>query len=295
MSDVFDAPTSGHNKPPTGSELSQLPMMGADELAERLPDYFNVLAADVADALAQAKAEMPETVSSDDDNAIVAKHIKAMRESVKRVEAHHAAEKAPYLASGRAVDQFFFGMRDRLAKARDIIQRRGDEFTARKAAAERLRRQQEAQAAADAARREREERERLEREAAEIAAAAARARKPENIEKLEAAAQQTGAQAQLQAINEMVAVSEAENAVAATTATTADMTRTRFEDGNLASGKQVGFATVTDYALVDLNALRPYIKRDIIDKAVAALAKQMNFEGEIAGVSMGWRDKGVYR
>lgn len=283
--------TTGDNRPP-----ALLPkLLDADDLLLQLGIEHQPTADNVTKLLAEIRDEAPAVVETDADNGIVAAFMERLRSTIKHIETNRVGEKAPYLKAERACDQYFSGMGDRLAKARDILQARGDKYTARKVAEERAERNRIAAAAAKAADDARRETARLAQEAADKLAAAERARKPENVAKLTTAAETVGAQASMAQVDEMIANSAAENANLATMAKSADIARTRHETGHMSTAKQVPVVKIVDTALLDLNTLRPFIKEDELLKALKAWAKVTGYKKEMDGAIIGMRDAGDYR
>ena len=286
MSDIDTNPREiiGGNRPDQGP-----PVMARLELE------YDALAKDVTALLAQIRDEAPETVNTDDDNKIVARHMDLLRTTYKRADGAHGIEKAPYLQSGRAVDQYFFGMMERLKKAQSILQKRGDDFTARKVAAERAERERLARIAAEEADKARRKAAAEAAAAAELEAQAARARKPENIERLETAAEAKGIEASVAQVDELIANTNAENAALATMATSASIARTRFDTGNLATAKQKPHVEILDADKLDMKALWPFIRADVKLAALKAWAKIHNHEKQMDGAVIELRDAADYR
>lgn len=288
MTDADNLPPRDHNNPPA--------MLPAEELVTALPEQHAALAKDVTDLLASIRSDAPENVETDQDNIKIGAMIVELRDTLKIVDAKHENEKAPYLRGGRVVDQFFFGMRDRLTKAREILQKRGDAFTARKVAEEQAERRRAADAAAAEARRKSDEAAAAERAAAEKAAAADRARKPENIERLTEEARALTSEASVRQVDEMIATSEAENARLMAQASPAAIARTRDEaTGLLATAGTKDHAEIVDAALLDKDALWPFIKEEEKLRALKAWAKTTGFNKPMNGAKIEKRVKGAYR
>lgn len=291
----FDQAGIGHNKPP------QDLLLQAEDLVIRLGDGYAAQQAEVTALLSDIGGRTegvigaPEVVETDADNGIVAAFMERLRTSVKIIETLRVREKAPYLKAERAIDQYFGGMLDRLTKTQGILQARGNRYVAWKAEEERRRRIREAEEAAEKARQEREAAELAARQQAELEAAAARARKPENIERLESEAAQKAVEADTRDVGAMVATDTARQAATAAAASTADLVRTRYDSGHMGTGKQVGYVEIDDYALIDLNQLRPYFKQADILKALGAWAKTQDYKCTMPGARIGKRDEAAYR
>lgn len=192
-----------------------------------------------------------------------------LRDGIKDAEAYRIKEKDPYLQGERAVDSFFSLIKANMSKAMVSVSKKVDAY-------------QQAKLAAERARRARELREAQEKEA-EAARVAAAARKPVHQETKAAAAE--------------VAAVELDNAIETAKAKPAEMTRERTETGQLTTMRQEGFAEVTDWDALDLVALKPYLARDAIEKALMAYARINKFEPKaaLAGTAIGMRDRTVIR
>lgn len=304
-------PGIGHNNPAETVAAEYDLLLKADPLLDTFQregdGKYLETAAEVQNLLlkiggqVEGVAGVPKVIETDAENGLIAAYMTDLRTSTKSIEAYHKTEKAPYLAAGRAIDNYFGAFLAKIAKTQEILQARGNDYTRRKVAQARA----EAEAAAKA------ERERLaeiaaaaqrERDAAlEAAAAAARARKPENIERLETAAVTATQNAQVLAIDQMVQEQKAEEARNATLASTASLARTRFESGHMATGKQVGYVEITDIEQIDLNVLRQFIKPDAILSALKGYGKFHNHKvpaidaPRLRGAIIEMRDAADYR
>lgn len=274
----------GHNNPAETVAAEYDLLLKAQPLLETysrdITGKYLTMAADVATLLgkiagrAEGTEGVPLKIETDTENGRIAAFMEDLRKTGKAIQAYRVAEKAPYLEAERAVDGYFNSFADRVAKTQEILQARGDDYTRRKAAHARAEAQRVADAErarladiAAAAQRERDT-------ALAAAAAAARARKPENIEALETKAVTATQNAAVLQIDEMVQAQAAEEAQAKTLTSTADLTRTRFETGHMATGKQVGFVEIRDIDKIDLNLLRPYLNTDHVLAALKKYAKQ---------------------
>lgn len=288
-------PGIGHNEAPDYAKVE----------VERLQsEYAEHIKA--GDELIAAANEITK-ISNDDDKAVVVDLIKRIRDLKKRLEGVHELEKMPHYRRGQGVDNFFFGMIDKLLKrAKPNKPGEGDRlgdlltaYDARKLAEEQERRRKEA---AEAARKEREaqlERERIEREAEEARLAAERARKPETQAAKIEVAQQVEQQASAARIEETIAAQEAERAHVETLAKPADILRTRTEAGTLSTMAQEPFAEIVDRNKLDLEKLRPYFAAADLQKALNGYARAQAYSDDpsvqIAGARFGKRAKSVVR
>jgi len=217
--------------------------------------------------------EMPEIVSSDADALMIGALIKNLRDQDNRLEAFREAEKQPFLRGGNAVDNFFHSLRDKIARRKkgdrsvkpgaiDILQGRIDVWQEQKRLAERARKE--------------------ETKAAKAALADAQAL----------------AAANAKALADMAAEKE-RDAQLATEIKTADIVRVRGNDANgsgvMLTSKQEGYAILTDRALIDMDALRPYFTDFEIEKALRGWAKSTDHKVQMAGAEIGKRNVGVTR
>lgn len=255
------------------------PLTTLEELAEQ----FAPVVADTASVLNTAR-ELPEEIADDAGDAKVTDVVHAIQKEIKRGEALRVETKAPFLAGERIVDSFFNGsILDKLTKTKAILEGRLTVFKRKKAAAERERLAEEA--------RKRDE------EAAEARRVAEVARQKAERERLEAetAAAFEETQAPLAPIN-MAPVVAAENAAhdaaqQARTATVAanakgaDLTRSRSESGKAGSTLVLNWLfEINDAGQIPLEALRPYITRAELSKAVARYVDVNKGDKPLAGV-----------
>lgn len=225
----------GHNSPPDDIEVlrSNLAESNGDLLTRR-------------DDLLESVERMPETVEDDETAGKFADQIKLFTACTKAAEDRRKTTKEPFLASGKAVDAFFKGIGDPLAKAKKDITARLNVYNQKKAAEERRRREEEERLA-------REEAERRERELAE---------KAEAGEATEAD------------LDEAVAADDAaRQATEEANTNAADLSRTRGEYGAVSSLRTTWAGEITDARTLDLEALRPHLSMDALQKAVNAFVR----------------------
>ena len=187
--------------------------------------------------------------------------------------ADHKAEKEPFLRGGEIVDKFFLTPRDELSREERELKARVDRFKQRQLAEARRAREQ----AAAEARRVEAEAQRI-REEAE--AAARRARNADAI-------RQRQLEVEYAKVEETIAARETETAELATLASPASIVRERFEGperSGMVSMKRAPFVQVEDYALVDLERLRPYLKPEHIEYACRMWAKATNYSETMPGL-----------
>src|SRR6516164_9943497 len=253
---------------------------------------------------------MPEKVSSDADALMLGALIKQLRDQDNKLEAFRESEKQPFLRGGNAVDNFFHSLRDKIARRKrgdrsvkpgaiDILQGRIDVWQEQKRLAERARLEAERLEAARIAREEQTRLRKALEEAEAARLAAERARKEETkAAKAALADAQALAAANAKALADLAAEKE-RDAQLATEIRTADIVRVRGNDANgsgvMLTSKQEGYAILTDRALIDMDALRPYFTDFEIEKALRGWAKSTDHKVQMAGAEIGKRNVGVTR
>lgn len=290
----------------------------AAEVSARLAKDYVELQNSVAGVLERLRA-LPKVIA-DDDTDLLEKYSSVIRDGRdlnKRLDSHHDSEKQPFLRSGQGVDQFFFGLQEKLARRKprdpagglDVADARVDDFMQRKHARELAERQRiaaEEQRKADAIRRAEDDARRAaddaRRAAEEATQRAARARNAENIAAHEAEAarqRQIEEDARIAAETarqaEVVAAQKADDAQIDTKASAADMTRTRLDTGAIATMAQVPFVQIDDATKLDMAALWPFLKEDHILMALKAWAKTKSHKTPMAGATIELRNRGQVR
>ena len=251
-----------------------------------------------------------ETVNSDADALNLGALIKNLRDLDSRLEAYREAEKQPFLRGGNAVDTFFFGHRDKIARRKkgdrsvkpgaiDILQGRIDLWQEKKRAAERARLEAERLEAARIAREEQARLRKALEEAEAARLAAERARKEETKAAKAAIADAEAVKAaHAKALADLAAEKE-RDARLATEINDADIVRVRGDGVNgggvVLTSKSEGYAFVTNRDLIDLEALRPFFTDFELDKALRAWAKTTGHKVPMKGAEIGFREKGVTR
>lgn len=239
-----DAATIGHNRPPEPTLKERLAEAYADRVA-------------AAAAIAERATAQPKEIDSDETLKIVGDIAADAQKLWKNLDTARANEKAPFLQAGREVDGYFATVLERLERIKGAMLLRATLYNRAKADKERRARD-------EAARKAREEEEAKRREAEQAAAAG---RTDDAMADLEDA-QRAAAQA-----------AEAQAAVAAPAA---DLTRVRTDSGTTISTRTEWTFEIVDFSKIELNALRPYIKRDAIEAALRQYVKMGN--RELAGV-----------
>lgn len=240
------APMLGHNRPDEKSPLRA-----------RLETDHAPLLAEIA-ALAAKADRAPKTIKNDDDLSMVSDLAKATSGMLKRADTARTTEKEPYLVSGRDIDAFFKSAAERLDRIKAAMGQRATDYLRQKEAEERRKAEAEAAKAREVARKALEEAARA--EAANRPTTAGRA-----MDKAE------------------IAQANAERLERAAAAPAADLARTRSASGaSLATPQKRWTFEIEDLGAIDLNALRPYLARADIEKALRTFVQKGN--RSIAGV-----------
>lgn len=274
----------------------------AAEVVSRLSKDYSELMNSVATTLASLRA-LPKEIADEATLEDYSKVIRDGRDLRKRLDAYHDAEKQPYLRSGQGVDQFFFGLEEKLARRKprdpagglDVADARVDDYMQKKLAAERAERERvaaEERRKADEIRRQQEAAAAAAREAD---AKAARARNAENVAAHQAEAERQRVLAEQTREAEILAQQRADDARIDATASAADMTRTRLDTGAVATMAQVPFVQIDDASKLDMAALWPFIKEEHLLTALRAWAKTKSHRTPMAGATIELRNKGQVR
>lgn len=225
--------------------LTNYPPSDAEILLGRLAEQYRDLV-DRADALTQAAANVPEELD-DTTTPRATDFVRQIKACAKKLEEARKAEKEPFLEQGRLVDGWFQELTSVLARSARMVEGRIEAHLRHKAELER------------------QERARQQREAearAKQAAEEARAREAALIQDDDLEPAIAAAEAEIQAKR------DAYQAGRAAAAPPADLVRTRGDMGGVATLKREWTWEIT--GPVDLDALRPYLPADAVDKALRA-------------------------
>lgn len=242
----------GHNKPPTDHELIR------ENMAEK-----NAKAIKRAKALVEAADRVPEKIDDQDTADKITDLEKQITFCFNALEAARKEEKAPYWEMCKVVDGFFSeGFLDPLTAAKKRVKKIQTAFLVEQENIERSRR-------AELAKREQEERDRKANEAA----------------KLEAEGKKSQAEAILEtAIQHDHDAAFFEGAAQARGATVAasqgEMT------GAKSSLRYIPTGEIVDREVLDLEALRPYLSNDALQKALNAFVKMHGVNRQIKGAKI---------
>jgi hypothetical protein len=274
----------------------------AKEESERLRRDYAAL--DETVALLEVESDaFPEEIPDADTKEKVVDLIKRGRDVKARVEALHKVEKEPHFRRGQGVDQFFFGLWDRLTK-RDRKNRDGfidslnsklTRYDVRIVAEENERRRkafEEAERIRLKAEADRIEKERI---AEEARLAAERARLPATTAAKTEVAEDREADAGASRVEEAIATTAAEDAYVSTLARPADLARTRTASGTLSTMAEEPFAEIEKAELLNMAKLWPYIAFAEKEKALRAWAKSTGHNEQMTGAKIGRRPKSRVR
>lgn len=207
--------------------------------------------------LIEAFGRTPEKIDGEEVYKRFLDYNRQLGNFVSEVDADHAARKAVWLDGGKVIDNRWHELRDTIVGIRATINRRCKAFADAKA-----------------------ERERLERLAAQRAAeeeAARKRREAEAAEQAMMAKEEPTATDLDEAISAGDAASKAENdaaiAARAAQAKPAELARTRTELGALGTLARIWVFRDLNRETVDLEALRPHLSTDCIEKALRAFIK----------------------
>lgn len=238
---TMDGIAIGHNNPPSDAEI----------LRDRLADTYASLKGR-ADDLLGAASRVPEVIGDAETAARVTGFVKQVVACARAAETARVAEKAPFLAQGAAVDGFFKSIRAPLDDVKKVIEGRLTAFQRRVADEERRRREEDAA-------RQREEAQRLARDAAERETAVRTDSDLDSAIQADEAARQAAA--------------DAEKARREAAAKAAELSRIRDDYGAVASLRTFWDYADLDRATLDLEALRPHLPADALEKAVRAFIR----------------------
>jgi hypothetical protein len=245
----------GHNNPPP--------------LREILTENYAHLAQEV-EGLAERANAAPKVVKNEADLDAVGVVVKDAKNLLKQVDTARKAEKEPHLQAGREIDGFFKTFSERLERIASALESRATEYQRQKAAEERRRREEEA-------RKLREQEEEARRKAEEAAAAGRAAAAGKAEERAELLAEKA---AEAQRLAE---------------ANAADLARVRGASGTLATAKTTMKVRIADYDKLDLNALKPYLDREAVQKAANTWLRVTKGASELPGLEVYEDIKATFR
>lgn len=281
----------------------------AKEEVGRLKRDYADLERSAVELETEGEAAAEAGIADPESKGVVTSLIKRIRDMNKRAEGLRELEGMPHHRRKQGVDQFFFGIIDRLAKRDrknndgigDRLQKILTDYDTRILAEEQERRRQAALETARLEREAREAREKAEREARELEEAAARARAPAKIEEKTQVAAVAAEEASSARVEETVASARAEEAHVAAQASPADIMRTRGADGTLSTMGTEKFCEITSRKELEkhLDKIAGYIPIAALETAAKAYANSHGYSSDesvqIPGVRFGKRPRSVVR
>lgn len=245
----------GGNNPPSLTEV----------LAERHKALFELV-----EPLAVRANKLPKTIATEEENFDFGEVIKDASAAFRKIEDTRVAEKDPFLKAGREVDDLFRGPKERLDKIVKALSDRADAYAHQKKLE---------------ARRQAEEEERKLRVEEE------RKRRAAEMEADFGYTEEADA-----ATNEADTLAfRAAQAAETSTARAADLTRTRSSGGMLATASDKWDFRVADWSKVDINALRPFLAVEALEKAIRQHIRIHKSSMPIAGVEFVEATKAQFR
>lgn len=231
----------------------------APPLRDILAERYAAAITDV-EFIADAANSAPKECKSVDDVGTLAAIVTKARARRSMIDKARVAEKEPFLTAGRDVDAFFKEVIDRLERIASVIEDRVTVYQRAQAAEARRKADEEARKA-------REEADRQRRIAEDEAARNRPAAAAKHENKAEAAEER------------------AQEAAAAAAAPAADLTRVR-AGGAVVSARTEWAFKITDYAVIPLEKLRPYFKREDVEKAIRGYVRLHKNAEPLAGVEI---------
>lgn len=226
----------GHNLPPRGADIERA----------RLEDKFTAQIKR-AGLLVDAMDRVPPVIEDDETAGKTGDFIKQVTAHRKMMETARVSEKEPHLELGRVVDGFFKRFIDPLDTVKKTVESRLGVF---------LRQKEEAE------RRARLEAERIAREESQRKEAEALALATKDV---------AGSEKALDAA--VAAEAQAVEAGVAAEAKPAELARTRGDYGSVSTLRTSWDFEIDDRSKIPLDALRPYLAADAVDKAVRAFVR----------------------
>jgi len=254
-------PPKDHNEPPFEELMT--------ETHKDLLDRLQRLAAMTTDSVADLRPgeKKPPVINTDAQVMTIAPLAKEARALFGLLEKEREKEKAPHLKAGRETDAFFGSHKDRAKRIYETLENLASDFQTRKIAAERAAAQAEAKKREDAAEKLRQD--------------AEKAKRPETSERK---IQQAEQEERL-----------ADAAIADASASNAALGGVRQDGKTVATARTQWVATVTDFDVIPLEKLRPYLDRAAVDKALKAYVKIHKGSSEIPGVTFTEQAKTQFR
>lgn len=231
-------------------------------------------------------AAAPEVVADDETEKALTALGGRLSKMLKSIDTQRKLAKAPTLTAGTIIDTFFSQITGVVYPCMGAVERRVNAYKDEKRAAERRRQEEEArkarEAAAEAARL-RDEAARLEREQAEAAQ-----RETSEAERCELEEQRRKTVADAAALQASSVALEKSAAKVATTTVSADS-----GTKSVQATRWVG--EITDLETLDLEALRPYIARPELDRAVSRFVAQHKDTRPLTGAKISEKSSTAFK
>lgn len=251
----------GHNNPPNATDVVR-------DLNEKLLAELEIKNGDLSErkkALDERTLSAPEIIT-DENQGDVSSILKDFRDLNKDVEGRRQYVKEPVLKAGSVIDGFFkAGFEKPINSAMSMLQTRLNKYVQEKEAAERKRREEEAERLRQEEKKKRDEAARLAEEMAtkaDLRTAVAIENQAKNL------------------------AGQAARMEKSANASAADLVRTRTTTGVLLTAKEERRIGIPDdLGQIDYNKLKPYLKRDAVEAAIRKAVLSGVSASEFPGVT----------
>lgn len=235
-------------------------------IAEVLADQHKALIARVEPIADRANA-LPESIRDDADLVKIGEIVLDAKALLKDLNISRETEKKPYLDGGRAVDEFFREFTSRMDRVATVLSERSGKYQAEQA--------------------EKNRREAIEK-ARKLEEAEAKKRQEADAAKREETAEKKHFEADAMADKAAELRQQADQSATAALNFKSDVGLKSKTSGNWKH-------RITDLALLDLNALKPYLKIDAIDAALGIVARTQKGAAKMQGVEFFPEHKATFR
>ncbi|CAN7330019.1 hypothetical protein LJR231_001811 [Phyllobacterium sp. LjRoot231] len=249
-------------------EINERAVLGGNNppIPEVMAEKHHALLA-LVDPLAVRADDLPRQIKCEKDLEKIGVVVTDCKSLAKKIEGIRKFEKQPHLDAGKEVDNFFNPVVDRLDRITDTFEAIATKYQREKVAEERRKAEDEAaKLRADA------EKKRQEAEAAKRGSTAAR--KNDEADHL---------------------LDQADEAEAAAFQSAASIAKLRTESGVTAGAKTNWDFSIVDYDKIDLNKLRPFFRREDVEKAIRSMVRIQKGSALIEGVKVFENVKATFR
>lgn len=252
----------------TVAATSENSMIGHNRppIEEVLAEQYRELGTEI-EAIADRANKTSRKIEKDDDLGPIGDLVVDASKLAKKIEAARKFEKEPHDAAGKAVQAYFLPLKERVERIADTFEEAATAYQREKAAAARRAAEEEARKL-----REAEEKKRQEAEAAKRQATADK--------KLDQAAE---------------LADKAEEAEAKAASSNAELTKVRTDSGVTAGTKTVWNFQITDYDAIPLDKLRPFFRREDVEKAIRSMVGIQKGATKLEGVRVFEDIKSTFR